>query len=97
MDIRFRDRQLQRCFESESLAQRTWGPDVGQRYARRLATIQETSEFDKLFDLASLHLHPLHGDKEGYYSLTLVGRWRLIVTVEGNVVVIEEVSNHYDD
>jgi len=55
------------------------------------------SEFHKLFDLASLRLHPLTADREGFYGLTLTGRWRLILTVEGDTAIIEEVTNHYDD
>jgi plasmid maintenance system killer protein len=44
----------------------------------------------------SFDFHPLKGDREGQYSLTVLGRWRLILTVEGDdAVVIEEVSNHY--
>ena len=62
-----------------------------------MATIHASTNFDRLFDLMSLHLHPLTGDRQGYYSLTLSGRWRLILTVEGDTVTIEEVTNHYGD
>ena len=70
---------------------------MGRRFLRRVATIQDVSEFHKLFDIASLHLHPLSGHRQGFYSLTLVGRWRMLVTVEGSTATIEEVSNHYGD
>jgi plasmid maintenance system killer protein len=62
-----------------------------------MATIRNVSEFSKLFDMASLRLHPLTGDRQGFYALTLSGRWRLILTVEGDAVIIEEVTNHYGD
>ena len=54
-------------------------------------------EFRKLFDIASLRLHPLTGDRQGQYALTLTGRWRLILTVAGDTAIIEEVSSHYGD
>ena len=78
-------------------AYREWGTDVGRAYLRRVAVINNVSEFSKLFDINTLRLHPLMGDRQGYYSLTLSGRWRLILSVEEDAVVIEEVSNHYGD
>lgn len=81
----------------ESLAYREWGRDVGRLYLRRIATIRNISEFRKLFDITSLHVHPLTGDRHGLYALTLTGRWRLVLTVEGDTAIIEEVSNHYGD
>lgn len=97
MNVQFRNRHLQRCSAEEREAVREWGNDVGRAYLRRIATVRNASAFSKLFDIASLHLHPLTGDKEGYYSLTLSGRWRLIITVEGDTVTVQEVSNHYGD
>ena len=71
--------------------------DVGRAYLRRVATIRNVSEFRKLFDIASSRLHPLTGDRQSQYALTLTGRWRLILTVAGDTAVIEEVSSHYGD
>lgn len=54
-----------------------------------------------LFDWPEFKLHPLHGDLEGFYSGTLAGRWRLLLSFSEDdgieVVVIEDVSNHYGD
>lgn len=58
--------------------------------------ILDADDFRDLFAFASLRLHPLTGERQGQYAMTLVGRWRLIVSLEGSIVVIEEVSNHYD-
>ena len=96
MNVRFRTRLLQRCAQEERLAHREWGSDVARAYLRRIATIRNISEFHRLFDIASLRL-PLTGERASTFALTLVGRWRLILSVEGDAVVIEEVSNHYGD
>lgn len=95
MNVQFRNRTPQRCSEEESRAQQEWGNDIGRAYLRRIATIRGVTEFSKLFDVVSLRLHPLTGGREGPYSMTLSGRWRLILTVEGSTATIEEVSNHY--
>ena len=97
MKVKFRTRELQRCAQEENNAYREWGPDVGRAYLRRIATIRNISEFRKLFDIVSLRLHALTGDRAGSFALILTGRWRLIITVEEDTVVVEEVSNHYGD
>lgn len=97
LNVRFRTRRLQRCAQEESRADREWGHDVGRAYLRRIATIRNVSEFRRLFDIASLRLHRLTGDRQGSYALALKGPWRLILTVEGDTAIIEEVSHHYGD
>ena len=46
-----------------------------------------------------MRLHPLKGTVSGKMSIHLTERWRLIVTrgESEEIVIIEEVSNHYDD
>jgi hypothetical protein len=34
--------------------------------------------------------------KASPYTMTLQGRWRLIVTVERDTIIVEEVTNHHD-
>lgn len=96
MEVRFRSRQLERAFTLSGIAMRVWGQRVGLRYVHRIALILDVEEFSHLFAFASLRLHPLTGERQGQYAMTLAGRWRLILSLEGSVVVIEEVSNHYD-
>ena len=45
----------------------------------------------------SLRAHALHGAKSGRLALNLHDRWRMEVTFEGDILRIEEVSNHYGD
>ena len=46
-----------------------------------------------------MRLHALKGSRTGEWAIYLTGQWRLIVT-KGDTeehMVIQEVSNHYDD
>jgi len=99
MDIQFLSRQLQRCYEHESVALRAWGPEVGRRYIQRLDLILAADTFNSLLSMRYLRLHPLSGDRAGEWSITLRGRWRLIVepSGDGRLLLIREVSNHYGD
>jgi proteic killer suppression protein len=49
--------------------------------------------------LPGLRCHPLKGDRKGEFAVNLTGFMRLIFTVENEqlrIVMIEEVSKHYD-
>ena len=68
------------------------------RCVSRVAFIAHAEQFSDLYTFAFLRLHPLKGEREGQHSITLVGRWRLILTTPNDTtVVVEEVSNHYGD
>ncbi len=49
--------------------------------------------------MQSLRLHRLRGQREGQWAIDLNSGWRLLVTYdEGEAtVLVQEVSNHYDD
>ncbi len=99
MKVTFADRQLERCFLDERLANRTWGDSVGQRFIQRIKLLQNSSKFEDLFEAQTLRLHPLRGDRTGQWSLTLIGRWRLLFRLSDDQqsITLVEVSNHYDD
>lgn len=99
MEVIFRTRQLQRNYEDAPQATMQWGRRVGCRYIARINFIIATRYFPLLFNAPCLRLHPLRGPQRGKFAIYLTRRWRLIVsrgdTAES--IVIEEVSNHYDD
>ena len=99
MEVIFRTRRLQRNYENRARAIIDWGPEVGQRYAQRIDEIRSAQSVDQLYRVPALRLHPLHGSRAGELSIYLNGRWRLIVTIgdTAQAVIVEEVSNHYDD
>lgn len=97
MEVRFGNQQLRRCFERSAEAARRWGPDVGRRYIQRVSALHAADHFNDLFTIRAFRLHPLGGNREGQYALTLIGRWRLIIRLEGETITVEEVSNHYGD
>ena len=99
MEVIFRTRQLQRNYEDVNRATTDWGRDVSRRYAVRIDELRRARDFYELYNVPALRLHPLHGSRAGELSIYLIGRWRLIVT-RGDTpqsIIVEEVSNHYDD
>jgi len=81
-----------------SAAVREWGEKVARRYIERVNVLKAAKTADDLYKVAVLRFHPLKGDRQGQYSITLVDRWRMVVTFRDDaltVVRIEEVSAHY--
>ena len=99
MEVDFRSKQLKLCYEQSAKAVQRWGSDVGRKYITRINELYAVKDFQDAYKIRSLRLHALKGGREGELSITLTGRWRLIVT-RGETeeqVIIESVSNHYED
>lgn len=99
MEVIFRTRRLQRNYEDVNRATIDWGRDVSRRYVRRVDELRRADGFSQLYDIPTMRLHSLRGSRAGELSIYLTGRWRLIVTrgTTPQSIIIEEVSNHYDD
>ena len=99
MEVTFRTKQLKHCYEESAKAVQRWGSDVGRKYITRINQLYATKDFQETYNIRPLRLHPLKGGRKGEFSITLTGRWRLIVTrgeTEDHVTIVN-VSNHYED
>ena len=99
MEVTFRTRQLRPCYEESARAIRRWGPEAGRKFITRIKQLHAVSDFQQAYNIRATRLHALKGSNRGELSITLTGRWRLIVTKgeSEDRVIIEEVSNHYDN
>lgn len=100
MEVRFRTKDLEQCYQRSSKAIRKFGPDVGRRYIQRINLIKAAPDLATLTSLPGLRCHPLRGDRQGQWAATLIDRFRLIFTFQNDemtIVRIEGVSKHYDD
>lgn len=100
MEVRFRTNKLRKCYENYQAGCREWGLEVTKKYIQRIDLLQEASNMDEIRSLPGLDCHPLKGRREGQYGITLHGRWRLIIALEGKmneVIRVKEVSKHYGD
>ena len=99
MEVTFRTKQLKLCYEQSAKAVQKWGPVVGRKYITRINELYAVKDFQDAYNNRSMRLHALIGGREGELSINLTGRWRLIVT-KGETeehVIIQNVSNHYED
>ena len=100
MRVTFRTTELLEAYATHTEAVRLWGPQVARKYVRRVDALYAANSADDLFKIPPLKFHPLGGDKDGKYALTVHDRTRLVVSFEDQAmtqVVVEEVNKHYGD
>ena len=75
------------------------GRRSGAGNAARIDQLHAATHFRDVQSIQSMRLHALKGSRTEEWAIYLTGQWRLIVT-RGDTeahMVIQEVSNHYDD
>lgn len=100
MEIRFRTRKLRREYQDYQEAERSYGAQVARRYIERVNIIKQVRDIEELKLLPGLRCHELKGDRRGQWAVNLTGFYRLILSLEGDLLEIariDEVSKHYGD
>ena len=99
MEVSFRTNRLKNNYRESTGAVRDWGVAVGRKYVSRINQLRRVRDFREAYAGRSFNLHPLRGNRAGTFAISLNDRWRLIVSRGGSErsVIIEEVSDHYDD
>ena len=100
VQVEFRTARLRTCYTNSSAAARAWGDKVGRRYIQRVDVLKAAKSADDLHKIPPLRFHPLKGDRQGRHAITLIDRWRMVVSFRDDaltVVRVEEVTKHYGD
>ncbi|MBF8264960.1 MAG: plasmid maintenance system killer [Dehalococcoidia bacterium] len=98
MEIDFSSNRLANASVSLSEASRLFGIPIGRKYIQRLAVLRATDKFTQLYGYKALKLHPLKGTRDGQYSLTLTGNYRLIIEkVQEDKLRIMDVEDYHGD
>lgn len=99
MEVTFKTQKLRRCYENMGEASQRWGGPVARKYINRVDNLHAASNFQMLYQIRALRLHPLKGSKKGDFSINLTNRWRMIIRkgISEEHIIIVEVSNHYGD
>lgn len=90
MIVKFKHKGLEKLFKTGSSA------GIQAEHAARLRKILAllaTAESSEDMDLPGLRLHPLKGDREGTWSVTVSGNWRVTFRFHG----ADATDIHYED
>ena len=89
----FADRETERVF-NQSFSRKL--PQSIQRVAlRKLIMIHNAGCLEDLRVPPANHLEPLHGDREGQYSIRINDQYRICFTVEGNNFFHVEIVDYH--
>jgi toxin HigB-1 len=89
----FRHRGLQRYFETGD--HRDLRADQIKRIRRVLAILDAADSTVTLKTLPGMRLHPLKGELEGYWSISITGNWRIIFRFDaGDMYDVDFVDYH---
>jgi proteic killer suppression protein len=100
VQVEFKTARLRKCYADSAAAARQWGDKVGRRYIERINVLKAAKSADDLHKIPPLRFHPLKGNRHGRHAMTLIDRWRMVVSFGNDaqtIVRIEEVSAHYGD
>ena len=88
----FKDRRLKRFYESGKASQLQ--PDMVNRIRTIIARLDIALTINDL-RVYSFRLHPLKGDRKGYWSITVRTNWRIIFRFkDGNAFDVELIDYH---
>lgn len=100
LEIKFKTNKLQKQYENSRDAIKAHGIEVATKYIQRINILKSANSFDDLSKIPTLKFHPLTGNRDKEFAISLTGFYRLIITNDGDtfdIAKIEEVSKHYDD
>lgn len=88
----FRHKGLKLLYEKRE--RRQVSADYVDKVQRILARLDEATEPSHM-DLPGFRLHPLKGDRAGYWSVSVSGNWRIVFRFDGaNVRDVDLVDYH---
>ena len=63
--------------------------------AERILTVLDAANTPQALDLPRHHLHPLKGDRKGFWAVTVRANWRIIFRFEGGHAVDVELIDYH--
>lgn len=101
MVIRFNNSYLESLAKDEAKGKPKYDKHVITKFKKTLKILQRMPNTRSLRTLNSLNFEGLKGNRKGQYSVRVDYHYRLIFSIEQDVItvseiiVIEELSNHY--
>lgn len=88
----FKHKGLKKFFETGSTA--GINAKHSEKIAYRLMVLDNAKQIDSM-DIAGFSLHPLKGDKQGIWSITVTGNWRITFEfTDGDVYIVNLEDYH---
>jgi toxin HigB-1 len=98
VELEFSSNRLTEASTSFSEAIRLFGVPIGRKYIQRLTVLRAIEKFSLLFAFRALKLHPLKGNRNVQFAISLTGNYRLIIEkIHEDKVLIVDVEDYHGD
>lgn len=94
MEIAFKDKKLGEMVVDQKRLVRALGLRRAQLLLLRLSQMEAARNTDVLMTSRG-HYHSLVGDRKGQWACNLDQPYRLIFTIEGNTIIIQEIIDYH--
>ncbi|MGL5125806.1 MAG: type II toxin-antitoxin system RelE/ParE family toxin [Fusobacteriaceae bacterium] len=102
MEIQYRDSKIEKICIIMKEAKKRHG-DLAEKIHLRIKQLLAVANLEEAIAIRSMRLHPLKGDREGEYSVSLNGNYRMIFTAvkkhgklsEIKIITIEEIVDYH--
>ena len=88
----FKDRRLKRLFEAGDRSK--LAPDQVEKVENILARLEAAAAVEDM-NLPGFRLHPLKGDRKGFWSVTVRANWRVIFRFENGTAFDVELTDYH--
>ena len=88
--VRFRHKGLRQFYENGNA--RSLPSAMADKLDKLLFAIETAETLEQLGKFPGWKLHPLKGDRKGFWSLTVTGNWRLIFRYEEAANVASDID-----
>ena len=79
MEVKYKNKELQKCAEIDGYAQKKLGHDQAEKFLLRIGALLDADSFENLRNVPG-HFHELTSDRKGQWAFDLNQPYRLIVT-----------------
>lgn len=96
MTIKYKNKKIQKVCEDAYVAKKKYGARMAELIQQRIDELHSALNVEMMIQFNIGRCHPLHNNRRGQYALDLEHPYRLIFTVDDNVIQIVQVEEIID-
>jgi len=99
VEVRFSTTELASWYTDSKAARKALGEQIARAYIKQINLLQAAQTTADLSKIPPLHFKAMAKGTPlaGKYSVRLSGFMRLVLSIVGQVITVEEVSKHYEE
>ena len=102
MNLKFNNDYLEALFEGETVKGKPkFSRDIVVKFRKTVLLLRFVATISDLYKFKGLHFEALRGDLQGFYSVRVDIKYRLILRIEADeisladMLIIEDLTKHY--